>query len=139
MVEILAETAVIVLTVCLKWSCFTDSDPKRFITMKNSREICFTWKAKYPIFKAIVAGFRGKVAFKKIGHLAFHIFFQPPCQIQSFEWCKDAFKASFEANLLWPMTSALLCETSTKTVKKYCKRPGELEEYYCSWKKSCTS
>ena len=33
-----------------------------------------TWKAKCPIFKAIVAGFRDKVAIKlprKIGHLAF--------------------------------------------------------------------
>ena len=25
----------------------------------------FSWKAKYPIFKAIVAGFRGKVALKR--------------------------------------------------------------------------
>ena len=28
-----------------------------------------TWKAKCPIFKAIVAGFRGKVALKEIGRL----------------------------------------------------------------------
>ena len=33
-------------------------------------DFCSTWKAKCPIFKAIVAGFRGKVD-QKIGHLAF--------------------------------------------------------------------
>ena len=33
----------------------------------------YTWKAKCPIFKAKVAGFRGKVASKKIGHLAFQV------------------------------------------------------------------
>ena len=33
----------------------------------------YTWKAKCTIFKAIVAGFRGKVASKKIGHLAFQV------------------------------------------------------------------
>ena len=31
------------------------------------------WKAKCSIFKAIVAGFRGKVAKKKLGHLAFQV------------------------------------------------------------------
>jgi len=35
--------------------------------------ILHSWKAKCPIFKAIVAGFRGKVA-TKIGHLAFQIY-----------------------------------------------------------------
>ena len=37
------------------------------------------WKAKCPIFEAKVAGFRGKVAQKKIGHLAFQVGdFLPP-------------------------------------------------------------
>jgi len=31
------------------------------------------WKAKCPIYKAIVASFRGKVALKKLEHLAFQV------------------------------------------------------------------
>jgi len=39
----------------------------------GSSHLVSAWKAKCPIFKAIVAGFRGPKLPKKIGHLAFQV------------------------------------------------------------------
>ena len=37
---------------------------KKITNLQKSHILSSTWKAKYPFLKAIVAGFRGKVAWK---------------------------------------------------------------------------
>ena len=51
---------------------------QQYIDWTSHPSIQDTWNAKCPIFKAIVAGFRAKVALK-MGHLAFQVvFFEIP-------------------------------------------------------------